>query len=108
MSALASFSLAFGGMALTGLSMDRHARQAAFAIRARWLRPAGWLLIALSLVATLGAPNWRFALVEWIGLLGAAAGLVVLTLHYRARTLPAFALIGSALGLAAWLAARLT
>lgn len=104
MSALAALPLAFGGLALIGLSMDRHARQAAFALPARWPRPAGWLLVVFSLAASLAAPNWRFALVEWVGLIGAAAGLVVLVLHYRARALPPLALAATALGLLAWLA----
>ena len=87
MSALAALPLALAGMALNALSMDRHARQAELARKPRWLRAGGWALIALSLAGALLAPNWRFALVEWIGLVGAAAAGVVLLLHYRPRLL---------------------
>jgi len=103
MSAIAALPLAFAGMGLIGLSMDRHARQAAFALQARWLRPVGWLLLALSLAASLAGPNWRFAIVEWIGLLAAAAGLVVLTLYFRPRALAPLATGAAVLGLAGWI-----
>jgi len=103
MSALAALSFAFSGMALIGLSMDRHARQAGSANRPAW-RPTGWLLLALSLVAALLAPNWRFALVEWVGALGAAAGTVVLVLLYKPRILPVLAILAPLFGLAAWVA----
>lgn len=87
MSALAALPLALAGMALNALSMDRHARQAELARKPRWLRAGGWVLLALSLAVGLLAPNWRFAIVEWIGLIGAAAAGVVLILHYRPRLL---------------------
>jgi hypothetical protein len=102
MSAIAALPLAFSGMALIGLSIDRHARQAAFAIKARGTRAAGWLLLILSLAAELVAPNWRFAIIEWIGLAGAAAGIVVLILYHRPRILVALAAGGAALGVIGW------
>jgi len=103
MIALAALSLAFGGMALIGLSMDRHARQAGSATGPA-LRPIGWLLLGLSLAAALLASNWRFALVEWVGLLAAAAGTVVLVLLYRPRILPVLAIVAPLFGLAACVA----
>lgn len=101
MSALAALPLALAGMALNALSMDRHARQAELPRKPRWLRAGGWALLALSLAAALLAPNWRFALVEWIGLIGAAAAGVVLLLHYRPRLLVPAAITALALGTAA-------
>jgi len=105
MSAAAALPLAFAGLALIGLSMDRHARQAARVARPARQRPAGWLLLILSLAASLAAPNWRFAIVEWIGLAAAAAGLVVLTLYGRPRALAPLALAAATLGAVAWIAA---
>ncbi len=102
MSALATLPLAFSGMALLSLSMDRHLRQVATQRRMAW-RPAGWALLAASLAIALLHGNWRFGLVEWIGVAGAAAALVVLTLAWRPAMLPAAAGIAAALGLAAGL-----
>jgi hypothetical protein len=95
--------LAFGGLSLLSLSMQRHARDAGVAIDPRWLRRLGWTAVFLSLAAALIAPNWRFALVEWIGLLAAAAGLVVLSLYGRPRALPMLAAGGGLLAAAACL-----
>jgi hypothetical protein len=98
MIALSTLPLAFGGLGLIGLSMDRHARQAAFKVKARWLRPAGWALVALSLAAVALTPNWSIAIVEWVGLAAAAAALVVLTLYHRPRMLAPFALGAAGVG----------
>lgn len=99
MSTLATLPLAFSGMALLSLSMERHSRQAAAQRRMAW-RPAGWAMLAISLAVALLHGNWRFGLVEWIGTTGAAAALVVLTLAWRPAMLPAAAGIAAALGLA--------
>lgn len=100
MSALASLPLAFSGLALIGLSMDRHARQAGRAIVDRRLRVGGWVLLGLSLMAALASANWRFGLVEWVGVIAAGAGLVVLTLLYRPRWLLRAAIVGVVVGMA--------
>lgn len=108
MSALAALPLALAGMALNALSMDRHARQAELTVRPRWLRAGGWTLLILSLAGALLAPNWRFALVEWIGLIGAAAACVVLILHYRPRLLGPIAAAMAAAGLLSFIGQLLT
>jgi len=99
-SALAVLPLAFSGLSLIGLSMQRHARDAGLAANPRWLRGLGWVGVLLTLTVALAAPNWRFALVEWIGLLAAAAALVVLALYRRPRALPWLAAGGGVLGAA--------
>lgn len=92
MSAAASWLLAFAGFAALSLAMHRHARDArfgperigGFALR----RTCGWALLAASLAAALAGPRWSFALVAWIGLLGAAAASVALLLWRRPTWLP--------------------
>ncbi|KTE05344.1 DUF3325 family protein, partial [Sphingopyxis sp. H115] len=81
MSAAVVLPLAFGGLSLLSLSMQRHARDAGVTVDPRWLRRLGWAGIMLSLAVAVAAPNWRFALVEWIGLIAVAAALVVLALY---------------------------
>lgn len=95
--------LAFGGLSLISLSMQRHARDAGTAIDPRWLRRLGWAGVLLSLAVSFAAPNWRFALVEWVGLLAAAAALVVLVLYARPRALPMLAAGGGLLAAASGL-----
>lgn len=104
MIAAVALPLAFGGLSLLSLSMQRHARDAGVAIDPRWLRRLGWTAVLLSLAVAFAAPNWRFALVEWIGLLAAAGALVVLVLYGRPRALPLFAAGGGLLAAAAGLA----
>lgn len=101
MTALATLPLAFSGLALLSLSMDRHVRQAT-ARQHQARRPGGWALLTLSLAAAVLSDNWRFGLVEWIGILAAAAALVVLMLTYRPRALSAAAAVGTVLGLVGW------
>ena len=111
MSALAALLLAVAGFALLALAMRRHAREAE--VPAGWLgltaerrRPAGFAVLAVSLAALLVlAPRWEFALIEWIGLIGAAAGLVALGLWRAPRQVPRLALACGASGVAAALAA---
>lgn len=43
----------------------------------------GWTLVALSLLATLAAADWPVALVRWVGLLPAMAGIILLGLTYH-------------------------
>ena len=102
MNAVAVLPLAFGGLSLIGLSMQRHARDVGLATNPRWLRGLGCVGVLLSLTVALATPNWRFALVEWIGLLAAAAALVVLALYCRPRALPWLAAGGGLLGAAAF------
>lgn len=104
MTAALVLPLAFGSLSLLSLSMQRHARDVGVTIGPRWLRRLGWAGVFLSLAAALVAPNWRFALVEWIGLLALAAALVVLTLYGRPRALPMLAAGGGLLATAAGLA----
>jgi len=101
MTALATLPLAFSGFALLSLSMDRHLRQAAVQ-RHQARRPGGWALLALSLAVALLSGNWRFGLVEWTGIIAAAAALVVLVLVYRPRALSGAAAAGAVLGLVGW------
>lgn len=100
MNAIAILPLAFGGLSLISLSMQRHARDVGLAKGPRWLRGLGWATVLLSLAVALVAPNWRFALVEWIGLFAVAAGLVVLALYSRPRLLPRLAAGGGLFGVA--------
>jgi len=85
----------FGGLSLT---MARHSRQAAFdgSIIARRvpMRPLSWLLIIASAIIDMAKGNWRFGLVEWIGLAGVAAAIVMLAHTYRPRLV--FPLAGAA------------
>jgi len=50
--------------------------------RARSLPLAGWVLVALSLLAALATPDWPRALVTWFGLAPLAAGIVLLSLTF--------------------------
>jgi hypothetical protein len=91
MMSLASLLLALGGFAALSLSMQRHARQAGprrWLPGPRYLRWIGWSFLLLSLIIRLGKPDWRPAVVEWVGALGLAAAIVVVTLIYRPRLLP--------------------
>lgn len=109
MSAVAVLPLAFGGLSLIGLSMQRHARDAGLAKqRPRGLRLLGWAGVLLSLAAAVSGPDWRFALVEWIGLFGVAAALVVLALYRSPRALPWLAAGGILIGIGASLLLSIT
>ncbi|MBB6425052.1 DUF3325 family protein [Sphingopyxis sp. JAI128] len=88
-------------MSLLSLSMQRHARDAGVTADPRWARRIGWAGVLLLLAAALAAPNWRFALVEWVGLAAVAAALIVLTLYGRPRALPKLATGGGLLAAAA-------
>lgn len=104
MTAVVVLPLAFGGLSLISLSMQRHARDVGLNGNPRWLRGLGWIGVLLSLAASLAASNWRFALVEWIGLIAVAAALVVLILYGRPRALPVLAAGGGLIGIVAGLA----
>lgn len=101
MNAAMVLPLAFGGLSLISMSMHRHARDVGLTAPPSWLRGLGWAAVLVTLVAVPVAPNWRFALVEWAGLLAAAAALVVLALHWRPRALPVLAVAGGVIGLGA-------
>ena len=79
--------LSFAGLSLLALSLDRHHRDAFGArvpkVRARMLRIAGWLAIALSLVAAVAAEGVNFGPVQWIGALTGGALPAVALLSYR-------------------------
>ena len=63
----------------------------------RWLAPAGWVLLAASLLLAALAFDGGFALVLWFGLLPLAGGILVLSLTYSPRTARAGAILGAAL-----------
>ncbi|ATY34160.1 DUF3325 domain-containing protein [Sphingomonas psychrotolerans] len=81
--------LLYLGLFALAAGMSRHAP----ALLGRWHAPrrvdrlprAGWVLIALSLVAALLTPDWSRALVTWFGLAPLAAGIVLLSLAFAPR-----------------------
>lgn len=111
MSAVAALLLAASGFALLALAMRRHAREAGIA--PEWLgnddrrRLSGTILLALSLIFLVTRPTWDFALVEWILVLAAAAGLVALGLWHWPQRMPRLALACGAGGAVLALALRL-
>lgn len=95
----AVFLLAFAGLICVSLSMRRHAGQACLIAtliaQSRLLRLAGWFLVMMSLALRMLRPDWRIGIVEWIGLAGLAAGVIVTLLIYRPRFLPGAAFAAS-------------
>lgn len=93
-------ALAFSGFAANGITMDRHyaalhgrGKEPAPAIRLR-LRTLGWLGLALSFAACIGASGWHIGPVVWCGVLSIAAWTVALLLQYAPRTAVQGAWIG--------------
>lgn len=99
MSTLLALALAHGGFALLAFSMDRHHRQLvgrpADALRRRWLPVAGTIALTLSFAACIGATDWDSGSTLWVGLIALAAGIVLLQLTYRPRSLMPAAAVAS-------------
>lgn len=100
-------ALAFGGLSLLALSLDRHHRDAFGArvppMRMRLLRILGYAALALSLAAAIAWDGGNFGPVQWIGSLTGAALLVVAILSYAPRLLRPAALASLPAALAALL-----
>lgn len=81
--------LALGAFACLALAMDRHQQDLLGRElppeRARWLRTAGWALLALSLWAALQVQPWSLGLVAWVGHISAAAAIVLLGMVAHGR-----------------------
>jgi hypothetical protein len=79
--------LLYLGLFALAAAMPRHAPD----LLGRWNAPmlaarlsvAGWILVLLSLAASLLTPDWPRALVAWFGLAPLAAGIVLLGLTFR-------------------------
>ncbi|MBC9032202.1 DUF3325 domain-containing protein [Sphingomonas sp. JC676] len=80
--------LLYLGLFTLAAAMPRHGPD----LLGRWNAPplaarlpvAGWMLLALSLAASLLTPDWPRALVAWFGLAPLAAGIVLPGLTFRA------------------------
>ena len=88
---LSGVALAFSGFAAKGIVMDRHysdihgrGKEADPATRLR-MRLLGWLGLALSFAACIGAGGWHIGPVLWCGVLSIAAWTVTLLLQYAPR-----------------------
>lgn len=101
---LTAFSLVFAGMAGLSMAMDRHYEQLTQQRdvpedRRRLLRCAGWILLALSLLACTQMRGVGIGLTLWCGLLMLAALAVACSLSYVPRLTLALALIAIPCGL---------
>lgn len=88
---LSGLALAFSGFAATSITMDRHyadihgrGKEASASTRLR-LRTLGWIGLALSFMACIGASGWHIGPVLWCGVLSLAAWSVTLLLQYHPR-----------------------
>lgn len=97
---LSGLALAFSGFAATSITMDRHyadihgrGKEAPAGTRLR-LRTLGWIGLALSFMACIGASGWHIGPVLWCGVLSLAAWSVTLLLQYHPRTVMQGAWIG--------------
>ncbi|MDN4039524.1 DUF3325 domain-containing protein [Massilia sp. YIM B02443] len=97
---LSGAALAFSGFAAKGIVMDRHyadihgrGKEAGPATRRRMLL-LGWLGLALSFIACIGAGGWHIGPVLWCGVLSIAAWTVTLLLQYAPRKVVHAAWIG--------------
>lgn len=104
---LLALLLSYAGFSALCLSMPRHHAELLgakpSARRRHGLALAGWLLLALSLLAAVAANGWSFGLVDWFAVLMLSALALVLLLPYRPRL--ALALAGLSLlasPVAAW------
>ncbi|KMO41763.1 hypothetical protein VQ03_12415 [Methylobacterium tarhaniae] len=91
MTLLVGLGLSFLGLAALCLSMARH-HQAVWPgppdrQRVLALRAAGWVLIALSLVAAIRLDGWNFGPVDWLGSLIGAGLVLIVVQSYRPRAL---------------------
>lgn len=88
---MAGALLAYAGLAANSVSLDRHyadihGRGKELEARTRLrCRTLGWLGIALSLAACVGANGWHTGPVLWCGVLTAAAIVLTLLLQYAPR-----------------------
>lgn len=103
---LASLWLAYGGMLGLCLGMERHFKQVwqrtPDPMLRRALRLAGWLGLALSLVASVAAWGWPMGPVGWFGLLSLAGFGLVLLLPYQPRLAAWLPLAGASVVVLAW------
>ena len=97
---LSGLALAFSGFAATSITMDRHyadihgrGKEASRVTRLR-LRTQGWIGLALSFMACIGASGWHIGPVLWCGVLSLAAWSVTLLLQYHPRKVMQGAWIG--------------
>jgi len=97
---LSGVALAFSGFSAKGIVMDRHysdihgrGKEADSATRLR-MRLLGWLALALSFIACIGASGWHIGPVLWCGVLSIAAWTVTLLLQYAPRKVVLGAWIG--------------
>jgi hypothetical protein len=101
---LASLALCYAGLGGVCLSMQRHHHQVwrreSTAARSRVLRVAGWMLLALSLVACMRASSPAIGMVLWFGLLSAAAVTMTMLLPYAPLAVARVALAAAPIGLA--------
>lgn len=108
MNALASssacFALTYAGLSGLSLAMDRHHEQVwhqpSSSLRCRTFRVSGWLLLCVSLLACLSNAGIAVGIVEWFGMVSAAAMVVILLLAYAPRASVLCALVFGVLGLA--------
>lgn len=101
----ACFALSYAGLSGLSLAMGRHHEQVwqqpGSPSRCRALRLSGWLLLGVSLAACLCNQSVAVGIVEWFGMLSAAALVVILLLTYAPRTSAPCALACGLLGLLA-------
>lgn len=87
-----SFLLAFAGLLMLAISMPRHRDQmfgrGTALPMAGWIRPAAWIVLALSLAICFAGQSASIAATWWVGLLTLAAAPILLLLTYRPRALP--------------------
>lgn len=97
---LSGIALAFSGFAANSIVMDRHyadlhgrGKEPGAALRRR-MRLLGWLGLALSFAACIGASGWHIGPVLWCGVLSIAAWSVTLLLQYAPHRVAQGAWIG--------------
>ena len=99
--------MCYVGFTALCLSMTRHYSDllsgALTAHRARLLKLAGWLLLALSSWVAVASDGWEFGLVQWFAVLMASVLLLVFLMPFRPRWVLSLALAGVLLSpVAAW------
>ncbi|RBC00488.1 DUF3325 domain-containing protein [Pseudomonas sp. RSB 5.4] len=98
---LLALLLCYAGFTALCLSMPRHHDELLgrkpSARRGRGLKLFGWLMLGLSLWATVAANGWGLGLVDWFAVLMCSALALVLLMPYR----PKLALVLAALSLLA-------
>ncbi|MCU0949185.1 MAG: DUF3325 domain-containing protein [Porphyrobacter sp.] len=86
---IAALLSALGGCIALALSQQRHweAVMGCTAVPRRWLRAAGWSLIAASLAAVVARDGVSFGILVWPMVIGVAALATAATLSWRPRLL---------------------